>query len=475
MTMRARSMVPIVRKTPPKRATLIGTVIGNYRIVELLGVGGMGEVYAGEHTRIVRRVAVKFLLPQLTGNRDVVDRFFAEARSTSSIRHPGIVEIFDCDVDPSGRAYIVMELLAGESLASRLERDPDFGRDVDRPLAVAEQMASALGAAHANGIIHRDLKPDNVFLTPPPEESQQTFWVKILDFGIAKLLAHTEVERAGRLSVTMPGSLLGTPKYMSPEQCSDASNVDHRTDIYSLGCLLFEMLAGSPPFTAHSFAELVAAHLNQTPPPLDNLREGIPDRVQSLVRRLLAKSPEDRPATMEDVRAEIAAARAELARVAVERAELATAQADLATVPTEVVAAPEKPVTEEAPPSSEASEWWARGPRRSVVVLSLAAVLLAVGALALAVGRKRESDAPRAASAPVTEPAPMSRAPAVVAPPAPAVIVPAPPPESAADAGELAAPVEAAPPPRHKEPSSPRQRRLVNPALPSLSDEARKL
>jgi serine/threonine protein kinase len=451
---------------------LIGTIIGNYRIVDLLGVGGMGEVYAGEHTRIVRRVAVKFLLPQLTGNRVVVDRFFAEARSTSSIRHPGIVEIFDCDVDPSGRAYIVMELLAGESLASRLERDPGFGRDVARPLAVAEQMASALSAAHANGIIHRDLKPDNVFLTPLPGDSQQTFGVKILDFGIAKLLAHTDVERADRVSSTMPGSLLGTPKYMSPEQCSDASNVDHRTDIYSLGCILFEMLTASPPFTGHSFAELVAAHLDQPPPPLDSLRQGIPDRVQSLVRRLLAKSPEDRPATMEDVRAEIALARAELEKV---HAQRVTAQVERTNVPTAVVAAPEAPVIERASASRASSGWWARGPRRSVVLLSLTAVVLAVGTLALVVGRTRESDAPQAATAPATEPPPMSRAPVVVEPPAPAVTVPVPPPESAADAGELAAPAEATPPLRRKEPSSPRQRRLVNPAPPSLSDEARKL
>jgi serine/threonine protein kinase len=276
--------------------TLVGTTVGNYRIVERLAAGGMGEVYVAEHVRIFRRVAVKFLLPELSDNREVVDRLFAEARSTSSIRHPGIVEIFDCDVDADGRAYIVMELLAGESLTARLERDASFGSDIDRPLAVAEQMASALSAAHANGIIHRDLKPDNVVLIDGEGDSRSRPFVKILDFGIAKLLVRNEAMRTGRISITIPGTVLGTPRYMSPEQCRDASNVDHRTDVYSLGCILFEMLCGRPPFVAESFAELVAAQLQQEPPLVGSLRKRTPVRIQAgeaHARQVARESPGD--------------------------------------------------------------------------------------------------------------------------------------------------------------------------------------
>src|SRR3954468_10027689 len=166
---------------------MIGETLGSYRIVSRLGAGGMGEVYLAEHTRIERRAAIKVLLPQLSSNQEVVERFFSEARATSSIRHRGIVEVLDCDVHPSGRAYIVMELLEGESLGGRLARDPDFGRDVDRVLAVTGAVADAVAAAHAKGIVHRDLKPDNVFLARD-DAAPFGFPVKILDFGIAKLM-----------------------------------------------------------------------------------------------------------------------------------------------------------------------------------------------------------------------------------------------------------------------------------------------
>jgi hypothetical protein len=271
---------------------MIGESIGSYRIVAKLGEGGMGAVYLGEHRRIARKVAIKVLLPELSHNQEVVDRFFNEARATSLIRHPGIVEVSDCDILPSGNAYIVMELLEGESLGNCLRR---VGRlPASRALIVARNIADALEAAHEQRIIHRDLKPDNVFLlaTGVGASAQP---IKILDFGIAKLM-HTNP--ADGHYKTRTGSLLGTPVYMSPEQCRGVGTIDLRTDIYSLGCMLFEMLCGHPPFTSEGFGELIQSHLSVTPPRLRSIDPALPEAVDALVARLLAKSPDDRPPTM---------------------------------------------------------------------------------------------------------------------------------------------------------------------------------
>ncbi|HEY2903144.1 MAG TPA: protein kinase [Polyangia bacterium] len=283
---------------------MIGETLGGYTIVGRIGAGGMGEVYLAEHTRIERRAAIKVLLPELSGNHEVVERFFAEARATSSIRHRGIVEVLDCAVHSSGRAYIVMELLEGESLAARLEREPTFGRDLDRTLTVAGAVADAVAAAHAKGIVHRDLKPDNIFLAYDAD-APLGFAVKILDFGIAKLIGDGSGSGRGASMRTRTGSLLGTPAYMSPEQCRGAGLVDHRTDIYSLGCIVFEMLAGRRPFLFEGFGELISAHLHQTPPTFASLGVDVPPNLEQWVERLLAKSPGDRFASMTDVSAAV--------------------------------------------------------------------------------------------------------------------------------------------------------------------------
>ncbi len=288
---------------------MIGETLGSYRIIGRVGAGGMGEVYLAEHTRIDRRAAIKVLLPELSSNHDVVERFFAEARATSSIRHHGIVEVLDCAVHTNKdgeRAYIVMELLEGESLAARLERDRGFGQDVDRVLAIAAAVADAVAAAHAKGIVHRDLKPDNIFLVGD-DSAALGFGVKILDFGIAKLLR--DGERSGASSRTRTGSMLGTPAYMSPEQCRGAGQVDHRTDIYSLGCIVFEMLTGRRPFLYEGFGELIAAHLNEQPPSLESLGVQVSPAVEVWLARLLAKARADRFATMAEVSAGAASLR----------------------------------------------------------------------------------------------------------------------------------------------------------------------
>jgi serine/threonine-protein kinase len=283
---------------------MIGESIGNYRIVARLGEGGMGAVYLGEHRRITRQVAIKVLLPELSNNHRMVSRFFNEARATSLIRHPGIVEITDCDVLRDGRAYLVMELLRGESLGSRLRRGDRV--PPARAVSIAGHIADALAAAHEKEIVHRDLKPDNVFLLADVGPGEQP--IKILDFGIAKLMrpdSHGQKTRTG--------SLVGTPEYMSPEQCRGVGAVDHRTDIYSLGCILFEMLSGRRPFVSLGFGELIQSHLSEAAPALASFDSTIPPAIGALVARMLAKAPDDRPQTMRALGAELDAIQASLA------------------------------------------------------------------------------------------------------------------------------------------------------------------
>ena len=229
----------------------------------------MGVVYLGEHQRIARKAAIKVLLPEFSADQQVVARFFNEARATSMIEHPGIVEILDSDVLPDGSAFIVMEFLKGESLGN-LQRRGDH-LPLQRALFLARHMADALAAAHERQIVHRDLKPDNVYL---PSGGNQP--IKILDFGIAKLQA------GGKEGFykTRTGVLLGTPAYMSPEQCRGAGEIDHRTDIYSLGCMLFEMASGRLPFNLQGFGEMIYAHMSETPPLLRSIVPSVPAAIE---------------------------------------------------------------------------------------------------------------------------------------------------------------------------------------------------
>ena len=255
----------------------------------------MGEVFLAEHRRMGRKVAVKVLRPQYSVDPGAVERLFNEARATSMISHPGIVQIFDCDIF-EGRAYLVMEFLEGQSLrdcmAGWLHAEPDW----PRVGWLGAQIASVLQAAHEKGIVHRDLKPDNVFLTQS-RASNQPVTVKVLDFGIAKL--RSAPAHAARLTGT--GMLLGTPLYMSPEQCRGNGSIDERSDIYSLGCMLFEMLTGTPPFSLSSSGELIAAHLYQPAPLLTDFAPQAPRWLCDLVATMLCKAPDDRPQTMRHV------------------------------------------------------------------------------------------------------------------------------------------------------------------------------
>jgi eukaryotic-like serine/threonine-protein kinase len=270
-----------------------GSHIGPYTIRRRLGAGGMGEVYLGEHRYLERRAAIKVLLPELSMNAEVVSRFFTEARAASRIEHPGIVQIVDCDRHQGGEAYIVMELLEGESLGDHLARLDRL--DSRSAIGIAGGIASPLQAAHSKGIVHRDLKPDNVFLARPQIEGNLTV-VKILDFGIAKLAT----DGAIATRKTRTGSLLGTPLYMSPEQCRGSGLVDHRADIYSLGCILFEMLCGRPPFVRDGAGELFAAHLSEPVPDMTAF-VAVPPGLEALTMRMLEKDPGRRPQSMDAV------------------------------------------------------------------------------------------------------------------------------------------------------------------------------
>ena len=275
---------------------MAGEIFGNYEVVATLGKGGMGSVFLAEHQRISRSAAIKVLSPELTTNPDALKRFFTEARATSLIRHPGIVEVFDCDVDPRGRAFIVMEYLEGETLASCLHRVGALPWRI--ACAVGERIARAVGAAHERGIVHRDLKPDNVFLRGDDTAAASPGGeVKILDFGIAKLLSQDTTAE----SITRTGMVLGTPLYISPEQCSSSTEIDHRTDVYSLGCMLFEMICGHPPFEREGVRALMVAHMFESTPLASTRAPEIPAWLDGLIARMMAKQPDGRPATMTDV------------------------------------------------------------------------------------------------------------------------------------------------------------------------------
>ncbi|MDQ3341879.1 MAG: protein kinase, partial [Myxococcota bacterium] len=266
---------------------MIGETIGNFRVIRRLGQGGMGEVLLGEHKDIQTKVAIKMLLPHISSDKQHVQRFFNEAVAVSKIKHAGIARIFDVGFHAQIHAYLVMEYLEGESLASRISRS---GRlPFEQVSDIAKQIASVLEATHTEGITHRDLKPDNIFLVPDSELSSGER-VKILDFGIAKLNAS---------GMTQDGGAMGTPAYMSPEQWKNTSKVDGRADIYSLGCLVFEMACGRPPFVADSIGELCVLHLGETPPRARSIVPELPAAFDELVARLLAKSAEERPTLRE--------------------------------------------------------------------------------------------------------------------------------------------------------------------------------
>jgi serine/threonine-protein kinase len=265
----------------------VGTILGGtYQITALLGRGGMGAVWSASHLRLPgKRVAVK-VLHQASANDESYARFRREAEIATRIGHPNIVDVLDWNTLPDGKTpYLVLEYLNGESLSSRLMRGPI---PVDQTLTIVRQIGSALHAAHRAGVIHRDLKPDNIFLCPTDSGGHVTDHVKVLDFGISKI-------RDSQTMHTQEARLLGTPQYMAPEQATGKNaEVDERSDLFALGAIVYEMLAGRPAFVGDNLAAIVFQVVYEDPPPLETLVPAVPPAVVAAVRRALAKERGDR-------------------------------------------------------------------------------------------------------------------------------------------------------------------------------------
>jgi len=300
----------------------IGGTVGNYHLHQILGRGGMGTVYRGEHVYIKKKVAVKVLHRQFAKYEEAVTRFLREARAASSINHPNIVDVTDFGPLDDGGVYFVMEYLEGTSLEDLIEKEGAI--ELHRSLNVANQIALALAAAHEKNIVHRDLKPDNIMLIKKPgrrdvirslaageeaatgqfviEREDQFDFVKVLDFGIAKVIAPDDLQP----SQTIKGAVFGTPEYMSPE-AARGDDVDSRADIYSLGVILFDMLCGRPPFEAQAAAEVLAMHINREPPVPSEFapHHEITPAADDVILRAMNKDPARRFQTMDEMRIDL--------------------------------------------------------------------------------------------------------------------------------------------------------------------------
>ena len=278
---------------------LIGRAVGSYRIVRLLGKGGMGSVYLGEHPVIGSRVAVKFLHPRFSNDASIVDRFFNEARAVNLIGHDNILAILDLDVTDDNRHYFVMEYLRGRPLQSYVRGGQPVPLGVAGPILL--QCCAALQAAHDKGIVHRDLKPDNVYLIA--HDGRKNF-VKLVDFGIAKLTAE---RGAPGMQKTQTGMVMGTPGYMSPEQGAGAiDRIDGRSDVYSLGVMMYQLATGRLPFSGANFGEVLMGHLQRAPLPPRSIEPSVPPAYEAVILRCLAKEQRDRFQSMGELRLAIA-------------------------------------------------------------------------------------------------------------------------------------------------------------------------
>ncbi|MBW1916184.1 MAG: protein kinase, partial [Deltaproteobacteria bacterium] len=267
---------------------MIGKTISHYKILEKIGEGGMGVVYKAEDTKLKRTVALKFLPPELTRDVEAKDRFIQEARAAATLDHPNICNVFEIDETEDSQLFIAMACYEGKTLKERIKPEGAVNSvplPIKEAVDIAIQMARGLERAHRKEIVHRDIKPANIFVTHDHE-------VKILDFGLAKL--------KGQSQLTKDGHTLGTVAYMSPEQ-AEGREVDRRSDIWSMGIVLYEMLTGQLPFEGEYEQAVIYSVLNEDPVPIRSLRGEVPEKLSNIVRQMLAKSPGERILNMEDV------------------------------------------------------------------------------------------------------------------------------------------------------------------------------
>src|SRR5687768_352157 len=282
---------------------MIGTQLGHYRIERLLGTGGMGEVYLADDTRLGRRVALKVLAATLAGDPDRRERFEREARAAAALNHPNIVTIHSVE-EADGVPFLTLELIDGQTLAELI---PEGGLSLDRVLELGIPLTDAVGAAHQRGITHRDLKPANVMVTTDGR-------LKVLDFGLAKVKEEARLAAEGGMAtaaLTGDGRIVGTVAYMSPEQ-AEGKPVDQRSDVFSLGIMLYEMATGARPFGGDTHMSTLSAIIKDTPKPLTEVRPGLPRDLGKIISRCLAKDVEDRYQTAKDLRNDLRALKNEL-------------------------------------------------------------------------------------------------------------------------------------------------------------------
>jgi serine/threonine-protein kinase len=290
---------------PPAGDPMIGRVIaGRFTVLGRLGAGAMGTVYRAKQARIGREVAIKILRSDRALDEASRARFLREARANSLLTSPNTVTVFDFGADDQGDFYLAMELLEGESLGQRIRRK---GR-IDAAAAVdtARQALRSLAEAHAKGIVHRDLKPDNLFYARTRTRAATEETVKVLDFGVAKMI-HADAEIAMNAVETQAGTVFGTPRYMSPEQ-AQGRTLDTRSDLYSLGVILYQMLTGRPPFTDDDAVVVMARHIKTPPRPMSESAPdaAVPAEIEAVVMKALSKDPNDRPRDADAMAAELA-------------------------------------------------------------------------------------------------------------------------------------------------------------------------
>ncbi len=269
----------------------------NYRVVGVIGKGGVSTVYKGENLQTKQFVAIKVLHAHKTRDEELVRRFIREAQTTTRLDHPHAIHILEWGIDQLERPFMIIEYLGGDTLAKRIQKGN--GLNYNKALDIMEQVCAAIQEAHSLGIIHRDIKPDNIMLTVHQGVDD---WVKVCDFGIARLdVPESDSGGVAPATLTQTGAILGTPMYMSPEQLR-GRKADARSDIYSLGCVMYEMLTGKPPFASKNTAEIVVGHLNQTPemPHRVRLDLNIPEKLSFATLRALAKNPWERPTTVQE-------------------------------------------------------------------------------------------------------------------------------------------------------------------------------
>jgi serine/threonine protein kinase len=339
---------------------LVGqTLAGKYRIEERISEGGMGTVYRATHVLMEKAVAIKVLHPSLAADDKIVARFTREAKAASRISNPHALNVTDFGESENGIVFLVMEYLRGKTLKEVIRGDSPL--PLARVVEVTKQICGALDAAHAEGVVHRDLKSDNIMLE---EVAGGNDWAKVLDFGIAKIL---ETEGPDP-ELTAPNLIIGTPQYMSPEQCSQASDIDARSDIYSLGIIIYEMFVGHVPFTGDSATTIMLKHLQEPAPSVLDERKDLPPAVGEVVARALSKLPDERQQSAGELAEALAAAAATGEAGALASGAATSENAQPGAGDTNRIVVPTAPLEARATTSTEADEATVVHPREPAYV-----------------------------------------------------------------------------------------------------------